>query len=248
MEMQYDPNIAFTSMSKQVLGKYKDQYANVYQKGALIGFGLDITLRRLSQGNWNNQLLLQALSKEYGANKSFKDAELFEKIIQITHLPELKDFFQAYVAGTKTLPIQAWLQQIGYTWDANQKVDAKTLGFDLQGLSINSETKRAMIQSKSAINSLGEIMGILEKDELVAINGLPADIENFASNTQKILQIIQPGDMLAWDVARKTSNGDYQTVHLKAPYSIIQQASRQAIRTVENPTKAQLDLRANWMQ
>jgi predicted metalloprotease with PDZ domain len=247
-EMQYKQDVAFTTMSKQVLGKYKDQYANVYEKGALIGFGLDITLRRLSQGKWNNQLMLQALSKEYGANKSFKDAELFDKIIQITHLPELNNFFQSYVAGTKALPIQTWLQQIGYTWDSNQKEEVKTLGFDFQGLSINSETKRAVIQSKSAINALGELMGMQEKDELLAINGLPTDIENFAKNTQKILQIIQNGDMLAWDVARKTPNGNFQTVHLKAPFSVIQQLSRQAIQSLPNPSKGQLDLRTNWMQ
>lgn len=247
-EMQYNQDVSFTTMSKQVLGKYKDQYANVYQKGALIGFGMDLTLRRLSQGKWNNQLLLHALSKEYGAYKSFKDAELFDKIIQITHLPELKDFFQSYVAGTKALPIQTWLQQIGYYWDSNQKEEVKTLGFDIQGLSINSETKRAVIQSKSAINALGQMMGMQEKDELVSINGLPTDIENFAINTQKIMQIIQAGDMLAWDVARKTPKGNFETVHLKAPFFVIQQLSRQAIRPISNPSRTQLDLRANWMQ
>jgi predicted metalloprotease with PDZ domain len=248
MEMQFDPSVAFTTMSKQVLGKYKDQYANVYQKGALIGFGLDVTLRRLSQGKWNNQLLLQALAKEYGPSKSFKDPELFDKIIQITNQPALRDFFTDYVAGTKPLPIQTWLDQLGYIWDENQQEEAKTLGFDIQGLSINSETKRAIIQSKSAINALGQLMGIQEKDELVAINGLPTDIENFVLNTQKILQIIQPGDTLAWDIARKDAQGNYQTVHLKAPYFVIQQTSRQAIRPIKNPSKEQLDLRANWMQ
>jgi predicted metalloprotease with PDZ domain len=248
MEMQFDPSVAFTTMSKQVLGKYKDQYANVYQKGALIGFGLDVTLRRLSQGKWNNQLLLQALAKEYGPNKSFKDPELFDKIIQITNQPALKDFFTDYIAGTKPLPIQTWLEQLGYTWDANQQEEAKTLGFDIQGLSINTETKRAIIQSKSAINALGQGMGMQEKDELVAINGLPTDIENFVINTQKILQIIQAGDTLAWDIARKDTNGNYQTVHLKAPYFVIQQTSRQAIRPINNPSKEQLDLRGNWMQ
>jgi predicted metalloprotease with PDZ domain len=248
MEMQFDPSVAFTTMSKQVLGKYKDQYANVYQKGALIGFGLDVTLRRLSQGKWNNQLLLQALAKEYGPNKSFKDTELFDKIIQITNQPALKDFFTDYVAGTKSLPIQTWLEQLGYTWDANQQEEAKTLGFDIQGLSINTETKRAIIKSKSAINALGQGMGMQEKDELVAINGLPTDIENFVINTQKILQIIQAGDTLAWDIARKDTNGNYQTVHLKAPYFVIQQTSRQAIRPINNPSKEQLDLRGNWMQ
>lgn len=247
MDLQFDPSVAFTTMSKQVLGKYKEQYGNVYQKGALIGFGLDLTLRRLSHGKWNNQLLLQALSEAYGPTKSFKDDQLFNKIIQITNLPALKAFFSAYVAGTVKLPIEAWLQLVGYTWDENQQEDAKTLGFDPQGLSINSETKRAMIQSKTAINALGEMMGIQEKDELLAINGLPTDIENFVNNTQKILQNIQPGDTLAWDVARKNTNGQFETIHLKAPYFVIQQASRKAIREIEKPSKEQMELRTNWM-
>jgi predicted metalloprotease with PDZ domain len=248
MDMQFKQDVSFTNMSKQVLGKYKDQYANVYQKGALIGFGLDLTLRQLSNGKWNNQLLLQALSKEFGPTKSFQDDQLFDKIIQITKLPALKTFFNAYVAGTQALPIETWLQALGYTWDANQQEDAKTLGFDPQGLSINTETKRAVIQSNSAINSLGKLMGMQAKDELLAINGLPTDIENFVKNTQKILQIIQAGDTLAWDVARKGEDGNYQTVHLKAPYFVIQQASRQAIRPIKNPSKTQMELLSNWLQ
>jgi predicted metalloprotease with PDZ domain len=248
MDMQFKQDVSFTNMSKQVLGKYKDQYANVYQKGALIGFGLDLTLRQLSNGKWNNQLLLQALSKEFGPTKSFQDDQLFDKIIQITKLPPLKTFFNAYVAGTQALPIETWLQALGYTWDANQQEDAKTLGFDPQGLSINTETKRAVIQSNSAINSLGKLMGMQAKDELLAINGLPTDIENFVKNTKKILQIIQSGDTLAWDVARKGEDGNYQTVHLKAPYFVIQQASRQAIRPIKNPSKTQMELLSNWLQ
>ena len=248
MELQFDSKIPFTVMSKQVLGKYKEQYGNVYQKGALIGFGLDITLRKLSQGKWNNQLILQALSKEFGPSKSFKDNQLFDKIIQITHLPALDEFFQNYVAGAKALPIQTWLNQIGYVWDENQQEEANTLGFDVQGLTINEATKRATIQSTSAINALGQQMGLREKDELTAINGLPTDLENFVKNTQKILQIIQPGDMLAWDVARKKEDGNYQTYHLKAPYFRVQQASRQAIREIKNPSKEQIDLRNNWMK
>jgi len=90
-------------------------------------------------------------------------------------------------------------------------------------------------------------MGMLEKDELMAINGLPTDLENFVKNTQKILQIIQSGDTLAWDVARKKEDGSYETIHLKAPYFKVQQASRQAIRSLPNPSKEQLELRNNWM-
>lgn len=44
-------NLPFTEMSANVLDKYKNQYINVYNKGALIGLCLDIKLRQLSGGN-----------------------------------------------------------------------------------------------------------------------------------------------------------------------------------------------------
>jgi hypothetical protein len=40
MHMQFNNDIPFTDMSKKVLDTYNDQYSNVYQKGALLGFGM----------------------------------------------------------------------------------------------------------------------------------------------------------------------------------------------------------------
>ena len=109
---QYNDTLAFTTMSSGCLDKYKDQYGNVYQKGALIGLCLDIQLRYLSRGKYGIQDLMKDLSKTYGKEKSFKDEELFNKITQLTY-PEIGIFFKRYVAGNEPLPIKETLALVG---------------------------------------------------------------------------------------------------------------------------------------
>jgi predicted metalloprotease with PDZ domain len=248
MDMHYDATIPFTVMSKNVLSKYKEQYGNVYQKGALIGWGLDLFLRQQSNGAYGTQQMMTELAKTYGPNKSFKDDELFEALVRMTKMPALRDFFKQYVAGNEALPIDAWLQHIGYTWDTTQKEEIKSPGFDPQGLAIKTETKRAYVESKSAINAQGEALGLQVKDEFISLNGLPIDMENFGKNMKKILQIIQRGDMFTLEVARPNESGGYTSVTLKAPFTPISQVSKSAIRPLLYPTPEQLKLRADWMR
>ena len=83
----------FTTMSANVLTEpYKDQYLNVYQKGALIGMCLDIQIRESSGGKRGILDLMHQLSNEYGVSKPFNDADLFAKITSLTY-PEVGDFF-----------------------------------------------------------------------------------------------------------------------------------------------------------
>ncbi|CAN0507203.1 unnamed protein product, partial [Scytosiphon promiscuus] len=74
----FNDTVPFTVMSREVLGKYKDQYGNVYEKGALIGLCLDIRLRELSDGKYGLRNVMLDLSKVYGKTKAFKDEELFD--------------------------------------------------------------------------------------------------------------------------------------------------------------------------
>jgi hypothetical protein len=140
------------------------------------------------------------------------------------------------------------LQSIGYTWDSTQKEEIKSPGFDPQGLAINTETKRAYVENSSAINAQGESLGLLAKDEFISLNGLPIDMENFSKNMKKILQIIQPGDLLTLEIARPSEAGKYNSVKLKAPFAPITQVSKSAIRPLLYPTAEQLKLREDWMR
>ena len=98
----FNDTLPFTEMSKNVLDKYRDQYINVYQKGALIGMCLDLKLRELSGGKYGIKHLVSDLSKKFGKNNPFKDDELFNVIAEMTY-PGTREFFSMYVEGSMTI-------------------------------------------------------------------------------------------------------------------------------------------------
>ncbi len=108
----FQDDLPFTRMSKLCLDEHKDQYQNVYQKGALIGMALDIKLRKLSNGAYGVQDLMQDLARFYGKETSFKDDELFDKIVSLT-FPEVREFFNQYVAGPNSLPYKELFSDVG---------------------------------------------------------------------------------------------------------------------------------------
>lgn len=109
----YDNAIPFTKMSKGVLGKYKQEYGNVYQKGALIGLCLDLYLRSETNGRYGTQQLIRDLSARFGPEKSFQDNELFQLIAEMTKIKGIKKFFSSYISGSKELPLASMLPKIG---------------------------------------------------------------------------------------------------------------------------------------
>lgn len=109
----YDNSIPFTKMSKGVLSKYKEEYGNVYQKGALIGLCLDLYLRSETNGRYGTQQLIRDLSARFGPDKSFKDGDLFKLIAETTQVKGIEQFFSHYVSGNKELPLVELLPKIG---------------------------------------------------------------------------------------------------------------------------------------
>ena len=113
MHFSYDNTIPFTKLSKGVLNKYKEEYGNVYQKGALIGLCLDLYLRSETNGLYGTQQLIRDLSARFGSSTSFKDDELFRVIAETTKMKGINQFFANYVSGNKDLPLGQLLEKIG---------------------------------------------------------------------------------------------------------------------------------------
>ncbi len=109
----YNPSLAFTKLSLVALDKYKDEYGNVYQKGALIGFCLDLLLRKETNGVYGTQQMMRDLATQYGPTKSFKDEELFDIIEKTTKVPAVKEFFARYVSKGDKLPLKELVSTIG---------------------------------------------------------------------------------------------------------------------------------------
>src|SRR5690606_10815271 len=127
----YDDRMCFTKVSKNVLEEpYKDQYANVYEKGALINMALDITLRDLSGGEKGVLWLMKELAKKYDDKTPFEDDKLIPEIVSITY-PEIQNFFDTYVTGTTPIDYSEFLGKLGLEMTEQDKPTGYFLDGDI---------------------------------------------------------------------------------------------------------------------
>ena len=109
--------MSFTEMSENVLKKpYKKQYAQVYQRGALMAALLDIRIMELTQGQKDLHDIILTLRDTYGPENSFKDDAIIGEFVDLVH-PDLQQFFDDYVTGREELPIKAYLNKVGIDYD-----------------------------------------------------------------------------------------------------------------------------------
>ncbi|GGD42570.1 peptidase M61 [Emticicia aquatilis] len=237
--------LPFTEMSANVLDKYKNQYMNVYNKGALIGLCLDIKLRQLSGGKYGTQTLMQDLAKTYGKDQSFKDDELFDKITSLT-FPEIRQFFATYVEGKDPLPLTDILQSVGIEYLPEATVKQASLG----GISIgfNQKTNRLKITSINNINEFGKQMGYKADDELVSVNGEAMEMMKIQSIMTEFGSKTKEGEIVTVEVARKNADGKEEIVKLSAPAILVEAKQKNVLKLAENPTAEQLKLRNAWLK
>ncbi len=246
MTDRYKDDIPFTVMSADVLEKYKDQYQNVYEKGALIGLCLDIKLRQLSGGKYGTQNLMRDLSKYYGKEKSFNDNELFDKITEVTKFPEIRQFFAKHVEGKEPLPIQETLKSVGIDYLKSRKKKEKTLGYSVYNLGINPESKNIFIIDEDGIDEFGKKLGFKAGDELVSLNGKKLDLQTFRVERSEYMANAKDGDEVNYVVLRKDGDKKVET-KLSGKLFIPEVEEKNILSPMENPTDEQLKLQQAWL-
>ena len=165
-----DDTMPFTKMSENVLVKpYKDQYLNVYEKGALIGMCLDILIREKSNGTRGILDLMQKLSAEYGSKKAFHDGDLFAKITQLTY-PEVGQFLSTYVSGTTPIPYDRFLAKVGVTKKGMKSSGNPFIKGQTPYITVNQATKEISVIPENELNVFFQELGIKGGDILLEIN------------------------------------------------------------------------------
>ena len=198
-----DDTMPFTTMSSNVLAKpYKDQYLNVYEKGALIGMCIDIIIREKSNGERGILDLMQKLSSEYGVSKAFNDDELFAKITELTY-PEVGDFLKTYVSGPTPIPYETYLAKVGVA-----KAFVKIPGNisekdDKQYIAITDKKNEIIVNSNMELNDFFTNLGLVGGDIIMAVNDknynpknineILYDCENWKENDPITLKIRRNG-------------------------------------------------------
>jgi predicted metalloprotease with PDZ domain len=168
----------FTTMSANVLDKpYKDQYLNVYEKGALIGMCVDIIIREKSNGERGILDLMIKLSNEYGTSKAFNDKDLFAKITELTY-PEVGEFLKTYVAGPTPIPYNEYFAKVGVS-NASSKVPENVF---LKGqspyITVDRKTKEISIIKDSELNDFMYVLKLKGGDIIKSVNGKDYNLDN----------------------------------------------------------------------
>ncbi len=228
----------FTTMSANVLQQpYKDQYINVYQKGALIGMCMDIIIREKSNGERGILDLMQKLSDEYGVTKPFNDEELFDKITSLTY-PEVGDFLKTYVADTTPIPYDFYLAKVGL----NNSLEKFPANIFIKGnspyITVNPNTNEISIIPNIELNEFYDSLGLKGNDIIISINDILYSYQNIYDMINESANW-KENDSIALKIKR---NGTEQTISgkVKLPYE-----DREVIK-VTDPGKQ--PLRQAWLK
>jgi predicted metalloprotease with PDZ domain len=173
-----DDTMPFTTMSANVLkSPYKEQYLNVYQKGALIGMCIDIIIREKSNGERGILNLMQQLSKEYGVHKAFKDEELFAKITALTY-PEVGNFLSTYVSGATPIPYAIFLAKVGVSKSKDKKAGNVFLKGQTPYITVDKATKEILVRSNTDLIDFYKNLDLRANDIIMAINDKTYTLDN----------------------------------------------------------------------
>ncbi|QLG44604.1 M61 family metallopeptidase [Costertonia aggregata] len=238
----YDDSMSFTVMSENVLDDpYKDNYGNVYEKGALINMVLDIQLREWSDGEKGVLWLMKQLSNKYGDMTPFEDDKLIDEIVAMTY-PGLRNFFDTHVIGDTPIDYNRYFTKVGLT----SKVVAKKSGYFLNGdipfIDVDQANANAIyIRNGIQLNSFLTDMGLKGGDVIKSINGTPITLES-------IRPII--GQSFGWTPETEISmvllrDGEEINLSGRVGESVL---NVETIVPVESPSDKELKLRNAWMK
>lgn len=242
--------VPFTDISKFTLDKYKDQYYNVYQKGALIGMCLDIKLRKLSGGKYGMQNLVADLAKKFGKSKAFQDETLFDEITKLTY-PEIGEFLKRYVGGPEKLPLKEIFDEVGVAYSPELSNMELSLGIEQSAITLAQlDGKQKLAIGKAAnVNAQGKALGFADGDILLKINGetipdLGPDLGVFIGKQQSSLV---EGGTLSFTVLRANEAGEKKEVELKAPLAKIERKKKFILSFDPAASPEKLALRQAWL-
>ncbi|GAA4271826.1 peptidase M61 [Aquimarina gracilis] len=238
---EFDDSMSFTVMSENIIEKqYESNYANVYEKGALIGMCIDILMREASEGKRGILSLMKELSLKYGKDKPFEDDKIIEEIIAMTY-PSVGEFLHTHVIGTTPINYDTFFNKVGLAVK-EEKIETSYIqnGRELI-FAGNMATGSIFFTEQVVDNSFWHENGVKPNDDVLEINGEKLTIQN----VNKIL-----GATLEWeegdDLEIKLNRaGEDVVIKTKITQSY---TYGKKLTVIENPTEKQLELRKAWLK
>ena len=237
---RFNDAMSFTIMSENILkAPYKDQYTNVYQKGALIGMCIDILMREASNGNRGILSLMKELSNKYGKNKPFEDDALIAEIIAMTY-PSVGEFLNTHVVGDIPINYNDFFEKAGLEI-AEAQVEANYILMDGAPIVSGAPDKGIFFIDTVLKNSFWKEQGAQPNDVIKSINGKEVTLQT----ANAVL-----GEVFGWTPGKDIEvvlDRDGQEIIIKTT-TTQGYTTGMALQPKANETDAQKALREAWMR
>lgn len=226
-------DISLTEMSRDV---YSDiitmEFLNFYEKGAVTAAMLDIRLLELSNGTRGLREVFLDLLEEYGKNKPFPEDDFFEIFVENTY-PEIQEFIEDYIEGTKPLPYQEYMAKLGFKYVAQRpsKDTSPSLGVQM---GMNDQQQLTII----GVEDEGSKSGLKAGDVPLKIFNIDVKMENVRDIFGK-LHSMNAGDKVNMRVQR----GDTE---IELDITLKQRMDRNIFESMDTLTEQQKNLREAW--
>jgi len=175
---QYFEPYSLTQQSEKCyLEGNEKSYQDFYLKGALVAMMLDLKLIKLSKGTMDLKSLMIDLKNNTRLNYVIKDEAVIPEMVKYSY-PEVQEFFDSYVKGTKPIDYNEFLSTVGWKYEV-QKIDTERLF-------VNATYRYTKASKEYYVTNITlDQMGMREGDVLVAVNGKPVTKENLQSLLEK---------------------------------------------------------------
>jgi predicted metalloprotease with PDZ domain len=236
----YDDAMSFTEMSENVLEQpFKSNYANVYEKGALIGLCMDILLRKESDGQRSMLSLMKELSNTYGVDKPFDDESLIVEITEMTY-PSVGEFLNTHVVDGVPIDYSKFIEKVGLTFEGTP-IETGFIQSSRGSIFAADEDRDILFFSSNVKdNSFWAENGVQENDIIKTFNGTDVSISNARAILMQLYSA-QIGDDINVVLDR---NGEDIVINTK-----LYQAYTTKFDIVEdkNATADQIKIRKAWL-
>ena len=232
--------MSFTIMSENILkAPYKDQYLNVYQKGALIGMCIDILMREESNGDRGILSLMKELSNKYGKNKPFEDDKLIDEIAAMTY-PSVGEFLNTHVVGDIPINYNNFFEKVGLEI-AEGQIEANYILINGAPIVSGDPTKGIFFVASVLENSFWKEQGVKPNDIIKSIDGKEVTLQN----ANQVL-----GEVFGWKPGRDVEvklDREGKEVIIKTT-TTQGYTTGKALKQKENATEAPNALREAWLK
>jgi predicted metalloprotease with PDZ domain len=202
-----------------------------YNKGEVLGFLLDLEMRRASNGSKSLRDLFRWMNENYARRERyFSDSEGVREAAEALTGSDFRSFFRAYVAGVQELPYDEALATVGLKLQHTNRISATT-GFE----SVRNFDTAPVVVSVAEGSDAAKA-GLTAGDSILEINGRQA-----AAEVEDMIAGKQPGDNIKLRVQGRSGVRDVKLklgARREEDFKIVE---------LENATPAQRARRAAWL-